>query len=513
MKKACVDYEVAVEQLAEHFQIENREEVRRLTRVLVGVALKHVHLTVLEEVKDERTSTAIKAEMAQAVCIGTSTIDNYIGQAFKSSRAFQDDKLRTLFSNLFYGNADLSDGYRYLNQSHIGFISGQFRRKHNNELFEGFLSIIAFIESKPLLVNFIKNNTDENDYGFLSKPFMELDYGGFLDHSVAIKESKIPLEFARFSSCQLHQLASHLLENKAILAGVLVFALGAIVPLVVLLNQESSGDGVHFMIHDPGKMMFHLVLFSGALVVFLSKVKIENMITKKSAMLLVLGFLITYYQAYLQDIETHCNENYRLVLEAKAVSCVNLVVLENQKLMGVYQGYSFVLSFLGGAFATLVVFSHIITLINKKSNSNEVVEGQLVANLCFLLWLILRSYSEWHYRTHASGTEFFDADTQRITYYPSFLISIVVVVISQLLILWQSIKLHSISRLAILWIAFGVLVIDGVAIHLAARANLFLFIHKNISDMELLNFYVVCGVLWFCICWILVRGKTELRSD
>ena len=132
--------------------------------------------------------------------------------------------------------------------------------------------------------------------------------------------------------------------------------------------------------------------------------------------------------------------------------------------------------------------------------------------MCFLIWLILRNHSEWHFSIHPWGSLHPEsgAELHAERYYPSFIVSITLIVFTQIIILWQSFMIPSrMFKHATLPVALVMILLDGIAVYLSTHAGLSIYLHTNVSYLELLNYFIICGILWYSMCVVFVRSRKQ----
>ena len=501
----------------ERYQLSNAEQVHSLMHVAIGVALKYIIENIKTDAPGLKVNRVIKDELSHVAGISISSIDKYLGKMFQSNRPIDPSTLDKLSSQLFYCNKTANSDFfasgqtKYLLQKHIGVLGELGDERHQSGRLIN--DLITFIRTKPPLIKFIQDNVVNAKYSELIERIFLQNRQGVTDTATLKPEN---LEFELFEAVDSIPLTSQALKSRtALIVAFCVLVLGALLPSFILTTGAIDSVVIlDYLIHDPGKHFFHIVIFPCMVWAFLRCFSIQHLLYQKTSffILIAAGFLLSFSQTYVQHSQSICD----LVVNDDYV-CNDIVerLFDQAILDTLFLLYSSFLSLIPSLFSIIVFACQLLELRNR---GHEICSAAIYSliNLSFIVWAVARSYSEWH--EVALSFEIKAISDFTIFRYQSFLITATMLVISQIIILIQVAKSKSILRY------FGLfIIVDAVSFWLATNIhkiapNFHSITHSEPSQSNILP--VIVGPLIYCyfiaiiivFIYVTIVNKVRLRQ-
>lgn len=487
--------------LKSHYQLSNTEQAYCLVRVVLGIGLRYIVENVKAETPNLKIARVVKDEVKEVANISISSLDKYLGETFKSKRQIDSTTLDKLSIPLFYHIKNTNHkqfkqvNFKYLREKHIGIL-GHHQQQPNTDKF--IIDLIEFIKSKPLLIDFIRDNVNQSEcpqiikhvFGLTTKIKQEPTY---LSSNYLRSELNIP---------QINQQTHIGLLNSKQIILIASFALliGVSLPVSIFMTSSAHPSLVlDYLLHDPGKHFFHIVLFPCIIWAFLSCISCEHLRSHKSLIFILIaaGFVSMFGQTYIQHTQSICD------LSTSNYACNDVVdrLFNNASLDRFFLLFTSFLSLLA-SLSCVVVFA--CQLLDVKNRKREILSPLIYSliNMSFIVWAVFRAYSEWHEVslsfTPAALTEFV------IHQYQSFLMIISILIISQILVLIQ------VSRRKAVWVYSLVFIITDLcgfwlATNIHTIAPKFHSVnHLNFSQTNSISIVLGPLVYWYFLAMIIV---------
>lgn len=482
--------------LKARYQLSDTEQVHSLVRVTVGIGLKYTIESIKADAPDLKINRVVKDEVSETAGISTSSLDKYLGEMFQSDRPIDPSTLEKLSSRLFYCNRAENDDFftsghtRYLKQKHMGILGEQ----DNTLGLDQFINdLIAYIKTKPLLVKFIYDNLDTAKHPELISDVFDLNSLPIAEASAFETETlgsadSVPYE-ARISRSHVPVITAFFASLLGILLPVFILTAGSINPVLIL----------DYLIHDPGKHFFHIVIFPCMVWAFLRCFSIKHLLYQKEQFLVLIaaGFLLSFGQTYVQHSQSICD----LITSNYICSDIAERLFDRPILDSLFLLYSSFLSLLPSLFSIIVFACQLMELRNRGKEICSAVIYSLI-NISFLFWAVARSYSEWH--EVALSFEESATNDFAIYRYDSFLITATMLVVSQILILIQIGMSRSIFLYFSLFVAIDVISFWFVTnIHVIA-SKFHSITHAEFRELS--NVSIILGPLiyWYFIAIMII---------
>lgn len=496
-------------QLEKRYQLGNAEQLHSLVRIAIGIGIKFIIESVKADTPDLKINRVVKDEVSETAGISISSLDKYLGEVFQNDRPIDPSTLEKLASRLFYCNRAVNDNFftsgrtRYLKQKHIGILG----ERDSTQGSEQFINdLITFIKTKPLLVRFLYDNLDTAKHPELINHVFQLN-------SVNITEASA-LETETFASANAASLKVKAWKTRTpIMAALGAFLLGVLLPVFILTT--GSLDTVlilDYLIHDPGKHFFHIVIFPCMIWAFLHCFSINNLLSQKKLFLTLVaaGFVLSFGQTYVQHSQSICD----LITSDYICSDIVELLFDQAVLDTLFLLYSSFLSLLPSLFSIIVFACQLLELRNRNQEICSAVIYSLI-NISFLVWAVARSYSEWH--EVALSFEGDAASDFAIYRYDSFLITATMLIISQILILIKIGKSKSILSYFSLFVVVDIVSFWFVAnihdiapkFHSAAHMEISSFSHMSEILAPLIYWYFMAMIILFAYTIIVSRVDTR----
>jgi len=491
-------------QLGKSYQLGDAKQVHSLVRVAVGIGLKSIIESIKADAPDLKINRVVKDEVSEIAGISISSLDKYLGEMFRSDRPIDPSTLEKLASRLFYSDrareddAFISGRTRYLQKEHIGIL-GARDHPQNSERFIN--DLITFIKTKPLLIRFIRDNVEAARHTeLINRVFLLGSLHGVED---------LALETETFGSANAAFLEEKPSKTRTpIIAALCASLLGILLPVFILTT--GSLDTVlilDYLIHDPGKHFFHIVIFPCMIWAFLSCFSIKHLLSQKAQFLVLIaaGFLLSFGQTYVQHSQSICD----LITSDYTCSDIVELLFDRAVLDTLFLLYSSFLSLLPSLFSIIVFACQLLELRNRGQEICSVVIYSLI-NISFLVWAVARSYSEWH--EVALSFEGSAASDFAVYRYDSFLLTATMLIISQILILIQIGK----SRNILIYFSLFI-VVDIVSFWFATNihdiaSNFHSVAHSQISKLNSMSTILAPFIYWYFMAMIIIFAYAIIVS-
>ena len=493
----------AHELLAEKYTLQPKE-VHGVVRVIVGVVLRQIFENVKSEFGPLKINRAIKAELSELAEIGESTLDKYMGDAYKSCSAFDFEKLLQLLQRLFYQSTGLEfDSFKYLKPHHVGILGQAYE---SGNLKNVFLESINFIKSQPHIVEQIAKHSCQSQLHFaLNKIFL----------------SDKPGRARLIGQAHWQPVLENSRASIAGYAALIVSFLGVALPLFVyaVTSDANKALALDFIIHEPSKHLFHVILLPGCVYLALLNISISGVIYHRRILLcLIVGLvLVGVIQSVLQQAQGVCD------LAVDADGCVEIkeILINEPELLSIYNGYGLFLTLLGSCFTSILLSCQLLEL---KDRHKQIFSTgcYAIVNLTLLFWAVLTAYSEWHLVYASQTPESVTTSTANPKVYSSFLMVYSMLITSQLLIgaqIYRSKPSDSqLLRACVATVVF--LIADGAAMMVGSNiqivASLIHGVNHSLSGHEvsqnnsaLINLFVFVSLV--CV-YLLFIGAHQIKK-
>jgi len=437
----------------------------------VGIGLRYIIESVKADAPSLKINRVVKDEVREAAGISISSLDKYLGEVFQNDRPIDPSTLEKLASKLFYYNKPCdtdslnSGSQKYLKQKHIGILG----KRSDTQDTEHFISnLIAFIKTKPLLIEFIQDNVQQAKYPEFVNRIFQFNSPHVID---AVTLGTQPVE-----PSNLHRVVPKKSRTRApIIAALSTLLLGILLPVFVMAAAALDRVLVlDYLIHDPGKHFFHIVLFPCMVWAFLRCVQIERLLPQKKLFLILMsaGFLLSFSQTYVQHSQSICD------LVTSDYICNDIVerLFDRSIFDTLFLLYTSFLSLIPSLFSIIVFACQLLELRNRGQEICSAVIYSTI-NISFLIWAVSRSYSEWH-EVALSFDKGANSDFA-IYRYQSFLITATMLIISQILILIQTGR----NRNALSYLSLF-LIVNSVSFWLVTNIHVIALKFHSIAHIE-----------------------------
>jgi len=244
----------------ERYQLSNAEQVHSLMHVAIGVGLKYIIENIKTDAPGLKVNRVIKDELSHVAGISISSIDKYLGKMFQSNRPIDPSTLDKLSSQLFYCNKTANSDFfasgqtKYLLQKHIGVL-GELGDERHNVVNAKYSELIERI--------FLQNRQGVTDTATLKPENLEFEL--FEDVGSIPLTTKDPK------------------PRTPLIAAFCVLVLGALLPSFILTTGAIDSVVIlDYLIHDPGKHFFHIVIFPCMVWAFLRCFSIQHLLYQKT---------------------------------------------------------------------------------------------------------------------------------------------------------------------------------------------------------------------------------------
>ncbi len=471
--------------LKQRYGVESAEQRNSLLRLIIGVGLHYVIESIKADTPDLKINRVVKDEVREAAGISISSLDKYIGEAFQNDRPIDSTTLLKLSTNVFYSRLPASENeysakdFKYLQQRHLGILGAQNGQKSAEQL---ICDLIDFIKTKPQLISYIEDNIHAAKYTALIKRVFALRESMVMTNPVHDQIDVAPLD----------QHASVTTTRRIpITAATILSLLGLALPIFILI--ESSAElaiVMDYLVHEPGKHLFHIVILPCMVWAFLHHVSLTNLLRQRSLFfaLVAAGFLSSAGQTYVQHAQSICD----LVISDYVCNDIVEQLFDRESSHIIFAIYTSFLSLIPSLFSIVIFTCQLLELRNRGFEICSPLTYLLI-NSSYVIWAVARSYSEWH--EVALSFEASALNDFAIYQYQSSLMIATMLLVSQILILLQIGK----DKAVLMYLGFFV-AMDIAAFWLATNiqhvaVKLHSFDHLNFDQIDYHS--VIVGPLFY----------------
>jgi len=494
------------------------EQLHSIVRASVGLGLHWIIERIKADTPELKITRVVKDEVRELAGISISSLDKYIGEAFQSDRPIDSTTLEKLAIKLFYQNSSATqqsvgseprhidcDDLKYLQPHHLGALGNRTANQGAERLIG---DLIDFIKTKPILKQFLVDNIQGAAYPELLQKVFELEVSPQASSVTPTASNVVSLgpalpkgptaepQFAESTHSQegFDQTSSRVTARTSPTPLIVAFGASLLgVFLIVLVIFGSSADSalvLDYLVHDPGKHFFHIIIFPCMLWVFLRSASFEQLLSQKWLFwaMVSAGFVSSLAQTYIQHAQSICDfvsTNY---------VCNDIVerLFTSEGLDTLFFLYSSLLSALGSLLSIVVFVCQLLDIRNRASEICPPIIYALI-NGSYALWAVARSYSEWH--ETALSFEAKALSDFEVYQYQSSLMIITMLIVSQILVLvqvgrnqaiWVYLAFFAIVDICLLWFASN---IQNIA------PKLHSFDHTNFADIDYLP--VIVGPIFY----------------